>query len=51
MIFRTEIDPLLLNNQRPMQNLCVDGPDVFPYDAEEEQLDSPDEEEPDDQRR
>ena len=47
MIFRAEIDALLLNHQGPMQNLCVNGPDVFPYDAEEEQLDSADEEEPD----
>ena len=45
MIFRIEIDPLLLNYQRAMLNLCVNGPDVFRYNAEEDQLDSPEEEE------
>jgi hypothetical protein len=51
MIFRIEIDPLLLNYQWPMQNLCVNGPDIFRYDSEEKQLDSSEEEEPNHQWR
>ena len=47
MIRLIKVEPFLLDYQWSVQDLGVDGTDIFPNNAEEEELDTPQEEKAD----